>query len=629
MQTTANEKKDSPGWLEPGVSIQSVLEVEDAYTEKRRIAAGASQSSVGRKGIALSGGGLRSACFCLGVLSWLEESGHWKEIDYVSSVSGGGYAAASVLNRQRESAAGPYNRTRADVVRHKLRDHEGFIDVTILKLLTVFFLATISGFFCMSPIGLLFGQSIPFLSGEFEPKSTQYVTVTIGVLSLSLGGYYKFFKKSQTTSGTFFFLFFIFLALFVSSWVSRSGQGEFRMLCALVMIAWAIVLAVFTRAPIHPLIVKIQTKFRLPLSFLILLTCSIVFHAGTKNYSKHGIALSAAFFYFTSLGVLGASIATSPNLLNGLLRMYRRGLSNVFGDGADLSISNFHGSIADPLHLINCFLQSPMSDDPKIRHRGGENFCVSRFFCGSSTISYSPTGTWGYKLLRLWPQFKHQRIWRLVATSGAALDTHPARQSPFRNAMFSVFNIGLGAWVINPATRPKYRTGWPHNLLNFLAALGSHGNKAKWIRLSDGGHFENLGIYELVARQCMDIIVVDAGHDPDYVFKDLAIAAQRCREDFGVDIEIPSLIRAGDTGRPSRAGLSGTIRYPNKTETGRLTYLKLCVTDDHPLWLRLRSTVDRLFPHEPTTNQFSTREFVDSYFELGYVTARAAIPANP
>ncbi|WP_211704222.1 hypothetical protein [Paraburkholderia aspalathi] len=494
-------------------------------------------------------------------------------------------------------------------------------------MLTIFSLAIISGIFCISPVGLLFGQSIPLSSGEFELESTQYVTITIGFLSLSVGCYYKFFKKSPSTSGTFFFLFFIFLALFCSIWISRFGHEKFWTLC--IMLIWSITLTVFTRSPNHPLIIKIQTNSKLPLSFLILLTCSIIFHAGTKNFSKHGIALSAALFYFVSLGVLGVSLVTSPNLLNGLLRMYRRGLSDVFGDGTDPFISNFHGSASEPIHLINCFLQSPISDDPKIRHRGGENFCVSRFFCGSSMISYSETSAWGYKLLRAWPQFKHQRIWRLIATSGAALDTHPARQSPFRNAIFSVFNIGLGAWVINPATRPKYRTGWPHNLLNFLAALGAHGNKAKWIRLSDGGHFENLGIYELVARECMDIIVVDAGHDPDYVFKDLAIAAQRCREDFGVEIEIPSLIRAGGSGKPSRAGLSGTVRYPNKKEAGSLTYLKLCVTDDHPLWLRLRSTVDRLFPHEPTTNQFSTREFVDSYFELGYVTARAAIPTIP
>ncbi|MFP3354448.1 hypothetical protein R0K04_24150, partial [Pseudoalteromonas sp. SIMBA_153] len=81
------------------------------------------------------------------------------------------------------------------------------------------------------------------------------------------------------------------------------------------MLIWSIMLTVFTREPNHPLIIKIQTNSKLPLSFLILLTCSVIFHAGTKNFSKHGIALAAALFYFVSLGVLGVSLVTSPNLL--------------------------------------------------------------------------------------------------------------------------------------------------------------------------------------------------------------------------------------------------------------------------------------------------------------------------
>ncbi len=60
----------------------------------------------------------------------------------------------------------------------------------------------------------------------------------------------------------------------------------------------------------------------------------------------------------------------------------------------------------------------------------------------------------------------------------------------------------------------------------------------KWVYLSDGGHFENLGVYELVRRRCRLIIACDAGQDGDVTFEDLGNAIERCRADFGVNIEI-------------------------------------------------------------------------------------------
>jgi predicted acylesterase/phospholipase RssA len=44
-----------------------------------------------RMGVALSGGGIRSATFCLGVFQTLARQRLLKRIDYLSTVSGGGY----------------------------------------------------------------------------------------------------------------------------------------------------------------------------------------------------------------------------------------------------------------------------------------------------------------------------------------------------------------------------------------------------------------------------------------------------------------------------------------------------------------------------------------------------------
>src|SRR5262249_9602069 len=47
-------------------------------------------------GLALSGGGIRSASFCLGALQALDKAGVLKNVDYLSTVSGGGYIGTSL-----------------------------------------------------------------------------------------------------------------------------------------------------------------------------------------------------------------------------------------------------------------------------------------------------------------------------------------------------------------------------------------------------------------------------------------------------------------------------------------------------------------------------------------------------
>jgi hypothetical protein len=59
-----------------------------------------------------------------------------------------------------------------------------------------------------------------------------------------------------------------------------------------------------------------------------------------------------------------------------------------------------------------------------------------------------------------------------------------------------------------------------------------------FVYLSDGGHFENLGIYELVRRRCACIVVIDAGEDVDSRFDDLGNAIRKCYADFGVVIDV-------------------------------------------------------------------------------------------
>ncbi|HEY0549050.1 MAG TPA: hypothetical protein VGF13_05575, partial [Verrucomicrobiae bacterium] len=54
-------------------------------------------------------------------------------------------------------------------------------------------------------------------------------------------------------------------------------------------------------------------------------------------------------------------------------------------------------------------------------------------------------------------------------------------------------------------------------------------SNSRYIHLSDGGHFENLALYELIRRHCRYIIVSDCGADPDVGFDDFGNAVRRIR----------------------------------------------------------------------------------------------------
>jgi hypothetical protein len=65
-----------------------------------------------------------------------------------------------------------------------------------------------------------------------------------------------------------------------------------------------------------------------------------------------------------------------------------------------------------------------------------------------------------------------------------------------------------------------------------------HGPSRRHWYLSDGGHFENTGCYELIRRRVPFIICSDAGQDPNYEFADFANLVRKARIDFGAEIQV-------------------------------------------------------------------------------------------
>jgi hypothetical protein len=214
------------------------------------------------------------------------------------------------------------------------------------------------------------------------------------------------------------------------------------------------------------------------------------------------------------------------------------------------------------------------------------------------------------------------RLGTAVATSGAAANPNMGyHTSAALSALMSLFNVRLGRWCGNPRhpfawTRLSPRFG---GLALLQETFGKLTSRSRFLNISDGGHFENLGIYELVRRRCHVVVSVDAGCDPAYGFEDLANAIRKCWTDFGVRIEIDlaNLKPRGKTRRSPSHFAVGCIHYPDAPEPGVLIYIKASLSGDEASDVKEYAGRHPHFPHESTGDQFFNENQFESYRELG------------
>jgi hypothetical protein len=192
--------------------------------------------------------------------------------------------------------------------------------------------------------------------------------------------------------------------------------------------------------------------------------------------------------------------------------------------------------------------------------------------------------------------------------------------SPLIAFLLMLFNVRLGWWLGNPK-RETYAADGP--VVSLSAALreliGDTTDTSKWIYLSDGGHFENLGLYEMVRRRCRTIVVSDAGCDPHCTFEDLGNAVRKIFIDFGVSINFDKLeIKARQN--PPVPGIRfaiGSITYPGSKEPGWLLYLKPTYMGIERADIRSYASGSSSFPHESTTDQWFNESQLEAYRALG------------
>jgi hypothetical protein len=217
-----------------------------------------------------------------------------------------------------------------------------------------------------------------------------------------------------------------------------------------------------------------------------------------------------------------------------------------------------------------------------------------------------------------------------LAVSGAAASPNQGyHSSPAVAFLMTVFNVRLGWWLQNPAKPRKWRTEGPRWGIMYLLSelLGMADETSRYVYISDGGHFENLGLYELVRRRCRFIVACDAGMDPAFEFEDLGNAIRKCKVDLGVSIDIDTRPLRPDqaTGRALAHCAVGTIRYERargQMADGYLLYIKPCITGGEPGDVLQYRSGHAAFPHESTSDQWFGESQFESYRRLGYHSAK-------
>jgi Patatin-like phospholipase len=377
--------------------------------------------------------------------------------------------------------------------------------------------------------------------------------------------------------------------------------------------------------------------------------------AGDKTLVR--LAISGPILLAFALGVVA-----NINYV-GLHRFYRDRLMEAFMP-ADTSVSDMKSSyspVADQISVIDIrdsllcdpkqpeFIPRPYplinanvilinDSNQKVRTRGGDNFIISPLFVGSKVTGWQDTADY---IKRNGPL----TLASAMAASGAAANASAGyigtgiTTNPLVSAVMSLLNIRLGLWVGNPYHRQSRRIRSIPTFLNpglVSGVLGlAHRRDSSFIELTDGGHFENLALYELVRRKLAIILIVDGEADPKISLRSLVSATRRIEQDFGASLAFfpePSsgperlVMSPGEGYYPAGARFAqspfvvGQLTYSDDTK-GTLIYVKATTIKQMDFTTAGYLASNPEFPHQSTVNQFFDADQFDAYRYLGYESA--------
>jgi hypothetical protein len=703
---------------DPRGEIKCEIECE-ADTSGEQVLRPAEEATV--VGLALSGGGIRSAAFGLGALQALHEAGVLDRVEYLSTVSGGGYIGCS-LTAGLESTGGAFPFTsrlaqdETPSVQH-IRDFsnylfpEGAIDLlhnasiyvrglaTNAVLIAPFLLlaAAITIAFHSTPESLrtpnFLGLPIPnvFDTDRFHFVVTSYLSMVLLVVTIAWG-LFRSMKNQQNSSevpnrftkyvGSFVLVVLLSafgeLQPFVLDGIFRTQEGGFFAGLSAYVNALSVALApvaavvaflgnkvgefVKSAAESSSMRTQIAGSAAKGVIYLAAIVVPLLLWAVYLNITYWGLCLNVQYcsaptwlsglvapfrslsehpsvwLYLVLAGLLAPlSLLLRPNA-NSLHPLYRDRLGKAFlfepqdklPKDAELQplrrslsqLSGCHG----PYPLINAALNIQSSKTANKRGRNADFFVFSPKFVGSKSTGYVKTADMETVATGL-------DLATAMAVSGAAASSNMGAESikPLTPTL-AILNIRLGYWLRNPLRVAK---GGARNILaNFYIiaeALGQLNESRKSVYLTDGGHIENLGIYELLRRRCRIIIAIDAEADAEMAFGSLITLERYARIDLGIGIDLP-WEQISDVSRATGAAIDehgecpkqngphcaiGQIKYPSGHK-GILIYIKSSLTGDENDYVFHYKKRYSSFPHETTLDQWFSEEQFEAYRALGF-----------
>jgi Patatin-like phospholipase len=287
-------------------------------------------------------------------------------------------------------------------------------------------------------------------------------------------------------------------------------------------------------------------------------------------------------------------------------------------------------NLSRPLPVINMALNLMRGDKLAWQERKAEPFTVSPFHSGNHLL--------GYRRSRYYGGENGISLGMAFTISGAAASPNMGYMlsSPLVSFLMAMFNVRLGWWLGNPgpAGNGVVKRDSPNFMVGPIVseALSMANDKRKYVYLSDGGHFENLGLYEMVLRRCHLIVVSDASTDPEYKFESLGMALRKIRIDLGIPVEFRDFkIHNNSPTKETRYVAIADIRYScvdddpcqddddacqNQVD-GILVYIKASLAGDEPRDVLHYQQENRKFPQEFIGDQWFSESQFESYRALG------------
>jgi hypothetical protein len=695
-----------------------------------------SREVIDAAGLALSGGGIRSAAFCLGALQGLDRAQLINKIDYLSTVSGGGYIGSSLvaaMSSQKEEETDTTGRlgnfpfeSRLDLsetpsVQH-IRDYSNYLfphfAKDLFKGIAIYLRGLAANVVLIAPWMLLLAAASAILNqdlatwdyseykklwynwfgvqhfiitsllaaffflcllvwslvrsvkpaGEFSSTRRSAPSLfALGIVALLVVALLEFqpivlkwlilakitphtaiaadatrfdrFVKLLALFSTVVGIFSRFLSSVIGSATERSGMWQkmaggvsiatiWLAAAAIPFLLWVgYIYLTFWAVPIvpHPGVTMLFAPEWLQ-------NCAFVFKSDP---------LRVVYLYISaSLILIALSVFLNPNA-NSLHRLYRDRLSKAFlfkpneidsktkelVPQDDLRLSKIKTAFT-PYPLINTAINLQGSKIANRRGRNADFFVLSPECVGSEATGYCSAAT-------MEKVTKDLNLGTALAISGAAASSNMGAKSiKVLAPTLAILNIRLGYWLRNPMYVSPSPGSWlldRADLYFLFEMFGLLGETRQLVYLTDGGHIENLAIYELLKRKCRIIIAIDAEADPAMTFGSFCSLQRFARIDLGVRIDLPwqdvSQI-TNDTSKAIAAGESpkrnsgphcavGTIYYP-KGDRGYLIYIKSSMSGDENDYILNYKRRYPSFPHETTLDQLFSEEQFECYRSLGF-----------